>query len=218
MHFHVFYLLLPFRCQDILPNFNINQSDDSWEVSIQNSGAATTDKEDVPKKKTSEIENNVIDTINNLIKTFPRDPLITSYKSPNTLPTTTPPKVDWKTISSYDDNKYYSSKLSSGFSNKKSNNYQSKYNSIYSKDNVKKNLFKHKTTEKNKVTTTKKEQVTKKPYQTTVPSTTKRTGYKVTASSIRDKHNNYYTIEISDDQQATDLSIFKFLKDIVRNQ
>ena len=53
-------------------------------------------------------------------------------------------------------------------------------------------------------------QSTHSTHQTTSPPV------KVTASSIRDKNNNYYNIAISEDQEATDLSIFQFLKNIVK--
>ena len=69
--------------QDTLPNFTIDQKDDAWELSINN---PTTGDED-NKKENEELKNNVIDVITNLIKTYPKDPLITSYNS--LLPTTT---------------------------------------------------------------------------------------------------------------------------------
>ena len=115
--------------QDSLPNFNIDQKDDAWDLSINNTKIK---QEDNAMEDKEAIENNVINVITNLIKTYPKDPLITSYNAPLPIQTTTPKPI------------------------------------------------------------------------------------KVTASSIRDKHNNYYTIEISEDQKATDLSIFQFLKNIVK--
>ena len=112
-----------------MPIFAIDQKDDAWELSINNTKPNPVEESEDDKEA---IENNVINVITNLIKTYPKDPLITSYSAPLPTQTTTPKPL------------------------------------------------------------------------------------KVTASSIRDKHNNYYTIEISEDQKATDLSIFQFLKNIVK--
>ena len=73
--------------QDTLPNFTHDQKDDVWEISINKTKAEaevykTQDKED--------IENNVINTLSNLIKTYPKDPVIISYISPQPSHTSNP--------------------------------------------------------------------------------------------------------------------------------
>ena len=65
-----------------MPNFTIDQKDDAWKLSINK---PKTDED--YKQKEEDLQNNVIDVITNLIKTYPKDPLITSYNS--LLPTTT---------------------------------------------------------------------------------------------------------------------------------
>ena len=142
-----------------MPNFTIDQKDDAWELSINK---PETDED--YKQKEEDLQDNVIDVITNLIKTYPKDPLITSYSS--LLPTTTTP---------------VSQKLTHKLKMYTKTPHVTSYNAPL-------------------------------PSQTTTPPP-----IKVTASSIRDKNNNYYSIEISQDQKATDLSIFHFLKNIVKN-
>ena len=74
--------------QDTLPNFTIDQKDDVWELSI-NKTKAEAEAYDVQDEE--DIKNKVINTINNLIKTYPKDPLITSYISPQLSHTKTYP-------------------------------------------------------------------------------------------------------------------------------
>ena len=119
-----------------MPNFTIDQKDDTWELSI-NTTKLTSEEPELNEEEN--IENNLLDTTNNVILPDPADNQITSHQSP---------------------------------------------------------------------------------LQPTQPSllrqTTSTSPAKVTASSIRDKNNNYYSIAISEDQEATDLSIFQFLKNIVK--
>ena len=72
--------------QDTLPNFTIDQKDDVWELSI-NKTKAEAESYNVQDKE--DMKNNVI---NNLIKSYPKDPLITSYISPQPSNKATPSK------------------------------------------------------------------------------------------------------------------------------
>ena len=106
-----------------------------WELSIN----TTKQQDEKSNLEKDSIEKDVIDTINNLIKTFPKDPLISSYYSPaTTLKTTT----------------------------------------------------------------------------TTSPSTSSST--EVPELFTSNKKNLYYNIDISKDPKVTDLSIFQYLKNIVK--